>query len=152
MKIVAQVVDHSSVSIKDLDIYNEIDKGYTLLVGFTHHDTKEIVDAMVKKIVNLRVFVDENDKMNLSIKEVEGCILSISQFTLYADMKKGNRPSFVNAMAPDLSSDLYDYFNEQLRNHDIKVETGVFGSDMVVNIVNHGPITIILDSDEMIKK
>jgi len=152
MKIVVQVVDEASVRIEEHQVENTIGKGYTLLVGFNHEDTKEIVDGMVKKLVNLRVFVDENDKMNLSIKDVSGDILSISQFTLYADMKKGNRPSFVNAMQPDQASQLYDYFNEQLIKQDIKVQTGIFGSDMVVTIVNHGPITIIMDSDEIIKK
>jgi len=151
MKIVAQVVDHASVTIAQHNIKNSIDKGYVLLVGFNHNDNKEIVDAMVKKIINLRVFVDENDKMNLSIKDVNGDILSISQFTLYANASKGNRPSFIDAMKPEQSSGLYDYFNQKLSQQQIKLETGIFGSDMVVDIANHGPITIILDSDEILK-
>ena len=132
-------------------VNGSINKGYVLLVGFTHGDTTDIVDKMINKILNLRIFEDENDKMNLSIKDINGSILSISQFTLYADSKKGNRPSFINAMKPDEASKLYDYFNQELSKY-IEVNTGIFGSDMKVEIYNDGPVTIILDSDELFKK
>ena len=106
---------------------------------------------MVNKIINLRVFEDENEKMNLSILDISGSILSISQFTLYANSTKGNRPSFVDALNPNDATKLYDYFNEKLSEH-VHVETGIFGSDMKVEIYNDGPVTIILDSDELFKK
>ena len=138
MKVLLQRSKNSKVTING-KINGSIENGYVCLVGFTNGDTKEIIDKMIKKIVNLRVFEDENEKMNLSILDVNGSILSISQFTLYADSSKGNRPSFVNAMKPDEASCLYDYFNE----------TGIFGSDMKVEIYNDGPVTIMLDSNEL---
>ena len=150
MRVILQNVLSSSVSI-DGKIISSINKGFLLLVGFTHSDTTDIVDKMINKILNLRIFEDENDKMNLSIKDIDGSILSISQFTLYADSKKGNRPSFINAMKPDEASKLYDYFNQELSKY-IEVNTGIFGSDMKVEIYNDGPVTIILDSDELFKK
>lgn len=149
MRVVVQVVSKSSVNIMEKEVINKIEKGYNLLVGFTHSDTKNIVDAMVKKIVNLRIFMDDNDKMNLSILDIKGSILSISQFTLYADYRKGNRPGFTDAMNPSDASQMYDYFNEQLRANGIEVLTGEFGADMLVNISNYGPTTIILDSDNL---
>lgn len=151
MRVILQVVSKSSVEVKGINKTYEINDGYNILVGFTHDDTKKVVDAMVKKIVNLRVFIDENEKMNLSIKDIDGSILSISQFTLYADTRKGNRPGFTNAMAPESASLMYDYFNEQLRSYDIEVATGEFGADMLVKIDNVGPTTILLDSSEIIK-
>lgn len=150
MKVVVQRSKKSKVTINN-KVNGSINKGYVLLVGFTHGDTTNIVDKMINKILNLRIFEDENDKMNLSIKDINGSILSISQFTLYADSKKGNRPSFINAMKPDEASKLYDYFNQELSKY-IEVNTGIFGADMKVEIYNDGPVTIILDSDELFKK
>lgn len=149
MKVVVQRSKSSKVTINN-KVNGSIDKGYVLLVGFTHGDTKEIVNKMINKILNLRIFEDENEKMNLSIKDINGSILSISQFTLYADCKKGNRPSFINAMKPDEASTLYDYFNKELSKH-IEVQKGIFGADMKVEIYNDGPVTIIFDSDILFK-
>ena len=147
MRVLLQRSKNSKVTING-KINGSIEKGYVCLVGFTNGDTKELIDKMVKKIINLRVFEDENEKMNLSILDVNGSILSISQFTLYADATKGNRPSFVNALNPNEASKLYDYFNEKL-NEFLHVETGIFGSNMKVEIYNDGPVTIILDSAEL---
>ena len=143
MKVIVQRSLNSSIEV-DKKIVGKIKNGMVLLVGFNKDDTKENVDYMVNKIINLRIFDDENGIMNKSIKETDGEILSISQFTLYGDTKKGNRPSYINAMKNDEAKKLYNYFNEQLNNH-IKTETGIFGSDMKVNIINDGPITIILE-------
>mgnify|MGYP002536715410 FL=1 len=145
MRVVVQRSKESSVII-DGKVNGKIDKGFVLLVGFTFGDTKEIVDKMINKIINLRIFSDSDDKLNLSLKDINGEILSISQFTLYAKLN-GRRPSFTKALNYDEAKDLYDYFNEKLRNLDINVETGVFGSDMTVNITNDGPVTIIIDSE-----
>ena len=145
MKVVVQRRKESSVII-DGKVNGKIDNGFVLLVGFTFGDTKEIVDKMINKIINLRIFSDSDDKLNLSLKDINGEILSISQFTLYAKLN-GRRPSFTKALNYDEAKDLYDYFNEKLRNLDINVETGVFGSDMTVNITNDGPVTIIIDSE-----
>lgn len=145
MRVVVQRSKESSVII-DGKVNGKIDKGFVLLVGFTQGDTKEIVDKMINKIINLRIFSDSDDKLNLSLKDINGEILSISQFTLYAKLN-GRRPSFTKALNYDEAKDLYDYFNEELRNLDINVETGVFGSDMTVNITNDGPVTIIIDSE-----
>ena len=144
MKIVLQRVKEASVTI-DGEIHGAIGKGYMILVGFNEEDNHEIIDRLVEKVIHLRVFEDENQKMNRSLLDVEGSILSISQFTLYADCRKGRRPSFINAAKPDISSPLYDYFNECLRNQGIHVETGIFGAEMEVSITNDGPITIILE-------
>lgn len=145
MRVVVQRSKESSVII-DGKVNGKIDKGFVLLVGFTFGDTKEIVDKMINKIINLRIFSDSDDKLNLSLKDINGEILSISQFTLYAKLN-GRRPSFTKDLNYDEAKDLYDYFNEELRNLDINVETGVFGSDMNVNITNDGPVTIIIDSE-----
>ncbi len=150
MRVILQRSKESKVTI-DGKVNGKIDKGYVALVGFTDGDNTEIVDKMIKKIVNLRVFEDENEKMNLSIQDIGGSILSISQFTLYADSKKGNRPSFINAMNPTEASKLYDIFNQKL-SEILHVETGIFGADMKVEIYNDGPVTIILDSNELINK
>ena len=144
MKVVVQRVCNASVSV-DKKIVGKIDNGLMLLVGFTHDDDINDIDYMVRKVINLRIFDDEVGVMNKSILDVNGSILSISQFTLYADTKKGNRPSYINAMKGELSTVLYDKFNELLKEH-VKVETGIFGSEMMVSLINDGPVTIILDS------
>ena len=144
MKVIVQRAKQAKCII-DGKVVGEIDNGYMLLVGFTHTDTSEQVDKMVKKVLNLRIFKDENDKMNLNIKQVNGSILSISQFTLYADPNSGNRPSFINSMNATDASKMYDEFNEKLRKEGMKVETGVFGADMKIDFINDGPVTIILE-------
>ena len=146
MKVVVQRVDNAKVSVCN-KIVGKVDKGFMLLVGFTHDDDINDIEYIVKKVVNLRIFDDENGVMNKSILDVNGSILSISQFTLYADTKKGNRPSYVKAMKGELSTVLYDKFNELLREK-VNVETGIFGSEMKVTLTNGGPVTIIIDSKE----
>lgn len=116
-----------------------------VLLGVTHHDTKEQADYLVRKLCNLRVFSDENDKMNLALKDIEGELLIVSQFTLYADCTGGNRPSFVEAGKPELANELYEYFCSQCEKNQIHVEKGIFGADMKVSLVNDGPVTIILE-------
>lgn len=144
MKVIVQRSKESSVSIENT-LVSSIDKGLVLLVGFTTDDNLEDINYMVKKIVNLRIFNDENGIMNKSILDTRGSILSVSQFTLYADTKKGNRPSYIKAMKGEEAIKLYDKFNEELSKYVI-VKTGVFGADMQVNITNDGPVTIILES------
>ena len=146
MRVIVQRSKNSKVTI-DNKVNGSIDHGFVLLVGFTDGDNEEIIDKMINKVINLRVFEDENEKMNLSILDTKGSILSISQFTLYADAKKGNRPSFINAMNPNEATKLYDLFNEKLSKF-LHVETGIFGADMKVELVNDGPITIIIDSKD----
>ena len=146
MRVVIQRSLNASVLI-DGKCHGEIDKGLVILVGFTYGDDLKDIDYIVNKIVNLRIFDDENGVMNKSILDVGGSILSISQFTLYADTKKGNRPSYINALGGDKATLLYDEFNRKLSNH-IHVETGVFGANMKVSITNDGPITILLESRE----
>lgn len=144
MKVVIQRSLESSVKVKD-KIVGKIKSGLTILVGFTEKDSKSDIDFMVKKIVNLRIFDDEKGIMNKSILEVKGSILSISQFTLYADTKKGNRPSYIKALNGQEASKLYNEFNQKLKEY-VPVETGIFGAEMIVNIINNGPVTIIIDS------
>lgn len=144
MKLVIQRVRNAKVEIEG-KINGEINKGYVVLVGAGHEDTKETVDYLVKKLINLRVFTDENDKMNLSIKDVGGELLIISQFTLYADCKKGNRPSFTDAAEPSKAEELYQYFIEECKNNGINVQTGIFGANMQVSLCNDGPVTIIME-------
>lgn len=146
MKVVIQRVASSSVLI-DNKIYNTINNGLMVLSCFTEGDTSEDIDYIVKKIVNLRIFDDEVGVMNKSILDVGGEILSISQFTLYAITKNGNRPSYIKALNGTLSKPLYNEFNEKLKEH-IKTKTGIFGADMKVELVNDGPITIIIDSKD----
>ena len=150
MRIVLTTVLSASVTI-DNQVVGRINRGFCVLVGFTHDDTKETVDKMLDKMLSLRVFPDENGLTNLSIYDINGEILSVSQFTLYADLAKGRRPSFVNAMKPDEAKTLYEYFNEQVKAKYGAVETGVFGADMKVSSVNDGPFTVIMDSQEIIK-
>ena len=148
MRLVIQKVSSSNVKINN-EVVGSIDKGFMVLVGITDSDNKMIVDKMVDKLINLRIFEDENDKLKLSLLDVKGSILSISQFTLYANCKKGRRPSFIEAAKPDISKPLYEYFNQQLKEKGVMVETGVFGAMMEVSLVNDGPVTIILDSKEI---
>ena len=144
MKLVVQRVKNAKVEVEG-KIVGKIDKGYLVLLGVTHNDTKEIADYLVKKLCNLRVFEDENGKMNLNIKQVEGELLIVSQFTLYGDCTEGNRPSFTNAAKPDLANELYEYFCDKCAENDINVEKGIFGADMKVSLLNDGPVTIILE-------
>lgn len=150
MKIVAQRVREASVKI-DGKIHGQVEGGFMVLVGFHPKDTEKIVDKMVDKLIHLRVFEDEHGKMNLSLNNVGGHILSISQFTLYADCRKGRRPGFTDAAKPDIAIPLYEYFNRRIKESGIHVETGIFGADMKVSLINDGPVTIILDSDEICK-
>lgn len=145
MKVLVQRSLASSVSINN-KIVGKIDKGLVLLVGFTYEDNEEIIDKMVKKVINLRIFDDENGVMNKSLLDTNGSILSISQFTLYANTKKGNRPSYIEALNGNLASPLYDLFNKKLKEQGFIVEIGVFGADMKVSITNDGSVTIILES------
>jgi len=150
MRVILTTVLDASVSISGKTV-GKIGKGYCLLVGFTDGDDKEIVSKMVDKIISLRVFPDDHDMINLSLQDVGGSILSVSQFTLYADACKGRRPSFVNALRPGEAEPLYDYFNLLLEERYGKISTGVFGADMIVNSNNMGPFTLILDSKELFK-
>lgn len=151
MKIVVQRCIKSSVEV-DNKIVGSIDKGLMLLVGFTYGDTEEIVDYMVDKVINLRIFDDENGVMNRSLVDVGLSILSVSQFTLYADTLKGRRPSYIKAMKGDEAISLYEMFNKKLRDKNIVVETGIFGADMKVSLINDGPVTIILEKENKDEK
>ena len=144
MKFIVQRVNKSQVEVEE-KIVGKIDKGFMVLIGITHNDTKEIADFLVRKLINLRVFEDENGKMNLSLKDVQGSLLLISQFTLYADCTSGNRPSFTNAAKPEFANELYDYIIEECKKQIPNVQTGIFGADMQVSLVNDGPVTIILE-------
>lgn len=144
MKVLVQRSLESSVEV-DNEITGKIDKGLVLLVGFTDGDTIEDIDYLVKKVVNLRIFDDENSIMNKSILDVGGSILSISQFTLYADARKGNRPSYIDAMKGEEAIKMYELFNQKLEEH-VNVQKGIFGADMKVSITNDGPVTIMLES------
>ena len=144
MKVILQKVKKASVSV-DGKIVGEIDKGYCLLVGVHKESTEADAKYLAKKIVEARLFEDENEKLNLGLKDVNGSILSVSQFTLYADTKKGKRPSFTNAASAEEANELYNKFNEYLREEGIKVETGIFQTMMEVNIINDGPVTIIYE-------
>ncbi|MCL7746939.1 D-aminoacyl-tRNA deacylase [Halalkalibacter alkaliphilus] len=145
MKVVLQRTKKSSVSVNG-ETVGQIESGLTLLVGITHEDKSEDVTYVADKIINLRIFEDADGKMNLSLLDVKGQILSISQFTLYGDCKKGRRPNFMNAAKPDLAKELYDQFNDELRSKGIDVQTGEFGAMMEVSLVNDGPVTLIVES------
>jgi D-tyrosyl-tRNA(Tyr) deacylase len=145
MRVVVQRSKQASVTVNG-EIVGKIESGLVLLVGITHSDTKEDVEYVADKIANLRIFEDENGKMNRSVREAGGAILSVSQFTLYGDTRKGRRPSFVEAARPEQAQPLYDLFNEKLREQGLTVETGIFGAMMDVALINDGPVTLIVES------
>lgn len=147
MKAVIQRVTFANVKV-DGETVGEIEKGFMILLGVQEGDTKNEADLLAKKTANMRIFEDENDKMNLSLLDTDGECLVISQFTLCADCKKGNRPSFINSAKPGEANELYEYFIKQLEANGVKkVEHGIFGADMKVSLLNDGPVTIVLDSD-----
>ncbi|MCQ9641899.1 D-aminoacyl-tRNA deacylase [Chryseobacterium sp. WG14] len=145
MKIVIQRVSEARVKVDEKTV-GEIGKGLMLLVGIDENDEKKDADWLVQKILHLRIFGDEEDKLNLSVKDISGEILCISQFTLIADYKKGNRPSFIKAAKPDKAIPLFDYFKEEVAKSGLKTESGIFGADMKVSLINDGPVTIVMDS------
>ncbi len=144
MKIVIQRVKNAQVEVEK-EVVGKIGKGFLVLLGVTHNDTKEQADYLVKKLCKLRVFTDENGKMNLGLKDIEGELLIVSQFTLYADCTGGNRPSFTEAAKPEQANELYEYFCSQCEKNQIHVEKGIFGADMKVSLLNDGPVTIIME-------
>lgn len=148
MRFVIQRVNEASVSIEGNTV-GQIEKGFLVLIGVSNDDTEKIADKMIKKLIGMRIFEDENGKTNLSLADVGGGLLLVSQFTLYANCKKGNRPSFVNAGAPYIAKELYEYIISECRKQVSVVETGEFGADMKVRLENDGPFTILLDSDEL---
>ena len=145
MKIVIQRVSESNVKV-DGQIVGEISQGVMLLVGIQEEDEKTDADWLVQKILNLRIFGDEEGKLNLSVQDIKGEILCISQFTLIADYKKGNRPSFIKAAKPEKAIPLFDYFKTEIAKSNLKTESGIFGADMKVSLLNDGPVTIVMDS------
>lgn len=144
MKFLIQRVKNAKVEVDNKTV-GKINNGFLVLIGITHTDTKEIADYLIKKLINLRVFEDENGKMNLSLNNVDGSLLLVSQFTLYADCSDGNRPSFTEAAKSDFANELYEYIISECKKRIDKVETGIFGADMKVSLVNDGPVTIILE-------
>ena len=148
MRVVLQVVSHASVTI-DSKVYSQINEGFLLLVGFEEGDNEEIVNKVMNKIVSLRLFADEQGKTNLAFTDIGGEILCISQFTLYADIKKGRRPSFINAMRPERATKLYDYTISYLKTLVPVVKQGIFGADMKVELLNNGPFTLMIDSKDL---
>lgn len=148
MKFVIQRVTQASVEVNH-KVIGEINKGFLVLIGVSNDDTTEIADKLIKKLIGLRIFEDENGKTNLALKDVNGELLLVSQFTLYADCKKGNRPSFIKAGNPKLANQLYEYIIEACKKEIPVVQTGEFGADMKISLLNDGPFTIILDSDEI---
>lgn len=147
MKLVLQRVSNAKVEVNNKTV-GEIGQGFLVLLGVGQNDTKEQADFLAEKMCNLRVFSDENGKMNLSIKDIEGELLIVSQFTLYADCNKGNRPSFVNAASPDIANELYKYFIEKCKKIVKNVQKGIFGENMKVSLLNNGPVTIILEKNK----
>lgn len=151
MKFVVQRVSNASVTVEDM-VCGKIDKGFMVLIGIGQMDDEAVADKMVQKLINMRIFEDENGKTNLALKDVGGQLLLISQFTLYANCKKGNRPSFMEAGSPDKANALYEYIIEKCREEIAVVEKGVFGTEMKVELLNDGPFTVILDSEEILGK
>jgi len=147
LKVIVQRARNAQVTVNN-QIVGAIDYGLMLLVGVTHDDNQEDVQYLADKIVNLRIFEDEEEKMNLSLLDVQGSVLSISQFTLYADTKKGRRPSYINAARPEVANQWYEQLNEAIREKGVTVETGTFGAMMDVQFINEGPVTIILESEQ----
>ena len=145
MRVILQRVSHASVTVEE-KVIGKIQRGFLLLVGVTHDDAMEDMEYLVRKIVQMRIFEDEEGKLNRSIQDIGGEILSVSQFTLYADTKKGNRPSFSKAAPGEVALEMFEQFNGLLRESGIPVETGQFGADMKVELLNDGPVTILLDS------
>ena len=148
MRFLVQRVTHASVEV-DQHTIGEIQKGFLVLIGISQEDTKEIADKMIRKLIGLRIFEDQNGKTNLSLADVSGELLLISQFTLYADCKKGNRPSFIKAGSPDYANEMYEYIIAQCCEQIPVVQTGSFGADMKISLLNDGPFTIMLDSGEI---
>ena len=148
MRFVIQRVTHAKVTVNET-ITGAIDKGFLVLIGVSETDTKEIADKMIKKLVGMRIFEDENGKTNLSLTDVGGSLLLVSQFTLYADCKKGNRPSFTKAGNPVMAQEMYEYIISQCKQQIENVQAGIFGADMKVELLNDGPFTILLDSEEI---
>lgn len=148
MRYIIQRVTNASCTV-DGRVTGEIEKGFLVFIGVSDTDTKEIADKMTKKLLGMRIFEDENGKTNLSLKDVNGSLLLISQFTLYADCKKGNRPSFTKAGKPEHANELYEYMIDVCKNEISNVQTGIFGADMKIQLLNDGPFTILLDSDEI---
>ena len=147
MKLVIQRVKKAKVEVKGKTV-GKIEKGFLVLIGITHSDTQEEADYLAKKLCNLRVFEDENQKMNRNLKDVNGKLLIVSQFTLYANCKDGNRPSFTDAAKPDMANELYEYFCEKCQEYQIEVQKGIFGADMQVSLINDGPVTIMMERDK----
>lgn len=150
MKFLVQRVTESAVKV-DGEVVGSINRGFLVLVGISDNDNREIADKMIDKLLKLRIFEDENGKTNLSIADVKGELLVISQFTLYADCRRGNRPSFTDAGKPDMANELYEYILSKISSQGFKTEHGVFGADMKVSLINDGPFTVMLDSKEIIK-
>ena len=148
MRFVIQRVTEASVTI-DGEISGKIGKGYLVLIGVADTDTKEIADKMIRKMIRIRIFEDEQGKTNISLADVDGGLLLVSQFTLYANCKRGNRPSFIEARKPDMANEMYEYIIEKCRESVDEVQTGEFGADMKVQLLNDGPFTILLDSDQL---
>ena len=148
MKFVIQRVQHASVTV-DNEVIGKIGKGFMVLIGVSEEDNTEIADKMIKKLIGMRIFEDENGKTNLALKDVDGELLLISQFTLYTDCKKGNRPSFINAGKPDMANEMYEYIIQKCQEKIPCVQKGIFGADMKIALLNDGPFTIILDSEEI---
>ena len=148
MRFVIQRVTNASVTVEG-KVTGKIEKGFLVLIGVSEEDTKEIADKMIKKLVGIRIFEDDNGKTNLALADVGGSLLLVSQFTLYADCKKGNRPSFTKAGNPQMAEEMYEYIIEQCKKDVENVQVGIFGADMKVQLLNDGPFTVLLDSDHI---